>query len=1049
MAELDILEYLDLGSKRTKSIDSDDKITNLSDSEAVILNEVKEKDFGVDLIYFNTDEETNNSFPAVFLKKVTNFNDEETLKDIAETQRKIWNYKKVLFLYVYSETEIRIYNCSEKPLIVTKDDFDYKKELKGIEINSYQYSDKQQLQELNKLFSRIAIDTGIIWTLEDAQFIRDKINLQKRVDEYLVNSFVNTATFLEKQGLDLQLIHKVILRSLFLLYLEDRGAADKNFYNQFKENAESYLDILDDVDATYALFKKLAKHFNGNVFIIEDNEPKLNKEQLKAIKVCFIRGREKKDTKQLFDDDWRLFRLFHFGIIQIELLSEIYENFLTATSKQEKKDSGTYYTPPSLVEFILNEKLPVNNGETDYKIKILDPSCGSGIFLVESFKRIVKRYENAHNIKNLSDFDTLVQLLKTYIFGIEINPQAVTVATFSLYLALLDKLNPKDLWQDTQNYQLPYLINSLDEKDPTKIGKNIYCRDTISDLSSIDELKDFQLIVGNPPFGELLTEEKDEKGIHKHLRAYCKKEKFAKEMVLPFLHKATSFAPNGEIALIFNTKVLTNTGGTYQKFREWLFQKCYVEKVYNFSILRKVPKNFGGKLFGDAVGPISIVFYKKEQPQNPSDTIVYYAPKTYVRSNIIEGLSIDSTDIKYLPREECQKPDTKIWKVAMWGGMNDWELINRVADKFNISIGEFLKKNKEAYHFGSGLHSPSEKQLKENKTFTPSKVINLRKVQRFYTLKSAEKHSQKVYRSINQNIFKPPYLIIKEGQKNKEFCASWIDYKSCHTGAFSISSINQKNDFNLKLWCSLINSAFAKYYLSLTSASWGIERERVQANETLTLPMPTNINKNVILKLEQKFDKLIKLIQDDFDFVKTKPIESEINKIILQDLFLFSDSDKWAIDDLNNYSIDLFERQEKSNALYPVTENQPKEYAQIIAQELNEFLDGQDLFVNTTIYKVNGMESSPLMMIKLTHEKVKKEVFISDENVADELKNLDKGLWDKKATNIYFRKKLNYKKGDDIYIIRPNQRRFWSQSMALEDASELILEILNGVHDEA
>src|SRR5690606_11442352 len=138
----------------------------------------KEKDFGIDLIYFNTDEKTNNSFPAIFLKKVTNFNDEETLKDIAETQRKIWNYKKVLFLYVYSETEIRIYNCSEKPLIITEEDFDYKKELQEIEIKSYYYSDKQQLEELNRLFSRIAIDTGIVWTLDEAQFIRDKINLQ-------------------------------------------------------------------------------------------------------------------------------------------------------------------------------------------------------------------------------------------------------------------------------------------------------------------------------------------------------------------------------------------------------------------------------------------------------------------------------------------------------------------------------------------------------------------------------------------------------------------------------------------------------------------------------------------------------------------------------------------------------------------------------------------------------------------------------------------------------------------------------------------------------
>jgi hypothetical protein len=88
-------------------------------------------------------------------------------------------------------------------------------------------------------------------------------------------------------------------------------------------------------------------------------------------------------------------------------------------------------------------------------------------------------------------------------------------------------------------------------------------------------------------------------------------------------------------------------------------------------------------------------------------------------------------------------------------------------------------------------------------------------------------------------------------------------------------------------------------------------------------------------------------------------------------------------------------------------------------------------------------------MIKLSHEKVKKSVSISNEFIDKELKKLDQYLWEQKATNIYFRKKLNYKAGDDIYIIRPNQRRFWSQSMAFEDASDLILEILNGVHDEA
>lgn len=114
----------------------------------------------------------------------------------------------------------------------------------------------------------------------------------------------------------------------------------------------------------------------------------------------------------------------------------------------------------------------------------------------------------------------------------------------------------------------------------------------------------------------------------------------------------------------------------------------------------------------------------------------------------------------------------------------------------------------------------------------------------------------------------------------------------------------------------------------------------------------------------------------------------------------------------------------------------------MISSELNDFLDAQELFANATVYNINKF--TPLMMIKLSFSNEQKEIVFSNEFVNDGLKELDKHLWEEKAANIYFRKKLNYKKGNDIYIIRPNQRRFWSQSMALEDASELILEILNG-----
>jgi type I restriction-modification system DNA methylase subunit len=839
---------------------------------------------------------------------------------------------------------------------------------------------------------------------------------------------VNTADQLQQQGLEINFIHKIILRSLFLLFLEDRKATDEKFYSKIKKGAKSYFDILNDVNSTYDLFDKLEEHFNGNVFTLEDGE-NFSTNQLQLIKKCFKSGNDDTPQTNLFED-WRL---FDFSIIQIELLSEIYENFLFKTDPELKKKTGTYYTPPSLVEFILNEKLPVNNGETKYDLKILDPTCGSGIFLVESFKRLVKRYENFHNIDKLTDYKILVKLLEDNIFGVEHNAQAIKVAAFSLYLALIDNLDPKNLWQK-KKHRLPNLINNPKDESIKIQGNNLFCRDTIEKNEEIETIE-FNLVVGNPPFGT--------SDLIESVKNYCKQFDFAKEMVLPFLHKSTKFAPNGEIALIFNTKVLTNTGGTYQNFREWLFNETYVEKVYNFSILRNAKKNFGGQLFGDATGPISIVFYQKEQPTNPSDTIAYYAPKTYIKSNIIEGLIIDFTDLKHLPRKECQKPDTKIWKIAMWGGVNDWELIKNINERFELTIADFLKQNKDKFNFGSGLHSPSKKQIEENKIFSPKSVLNLGKVRRYYTIDRALEPSKKTFRSINKKIFHPPYLLIKEGQKDKELCASYIDYTSYNTG-YNISEVKKATDESkIKLWTCLVNSSFAKYFLALTSSSWGIERERVQANETLALPSFSNIETSLLKNINKKLDSMISIIKDDFNYGKTKSLQDNIDNFIIDNILKLSKRDKWSIQNMLNYSIDLFDNKEKSKALFPALQEQVNVFSTLITNELNNFLDGQDLFANATHYN-NINRFTPLMMIKISFDEKKRETFQSNEFIDEELKKLDKHLWEEKATNIYFRKKLNYKIDKDIYIIRPNQRRFWSQSMALEDSSELILEILNG-----
>ena len=979
------------------------------------------ENYGVVKVYGNENQ------PVLFLKEVSSF-DFETLKQIAEIQKVCWNFQKVLFLYVYTKTEIRIYNCSEKPFSFDKisiQENEFKKNLQELELFSCKETDKEKLQKLNIIFSRIAIDTGFIWSSIEAKDIREKINLQKRVDKFLIQSLINVSRELELQGLkDKNLIHKLVMRSLFLLYLEDKGATKKEEYRKNSTIAESYLDLLKEgeVNYVYDLFEKLAKDFNGSLFNIEENEKDIvTHEHLTLIGKCFTNGYVKSNQIKLFLD-WRL---FDFSIIRIELLSEIYENFLSELNNEEKKKTGTFYTPPSLVELILNEKLPIRYNETDYKVKTLDPSCGSGIFLVQSFKRLVKRYENKHNLK-LNDFTILVDILKSNIFGIELESKSIKVAAFSLYLALLDNLDPKTGWWNGA-IKFPYLINDSEDTSLKEQGYNLFRRDTISDLSEIKQLQDFDLIVGNPPFGT--------KKLLPTITAYCKKWDFAQEMVLPFLHKATLLAPKGQIALIFNTKVLTNTGGTYQNFRKWLFNNNLVEKVYNFSILRKAPKFSGGQLFGSAVGPISIIFYKNEIPEIYNETITYYAPKTYIKNDVLEGIVIDSSDEKHLPRIECQKPDTKIWKIAMWGSYFDFELIGKLEEKYN-TLEEYFNTNKSEWIKGSGLHSPDKKQIEKNKFFIPNKVIDTSLIDKYYTSRNAIVENSKIYRPTNELLYNSPFLVIKEGQKEKEYCSSIIDFDCYH---MSYSIVNSNINI-LKVLSAFINSIFSNYYLSLSSSSWGIERERVQSNEMLELPaIIEDIEIKNITKISSKIDKIIEIKKSDRFNQDTSYLEKQIDQIIYNDILKLTKDEQIIIQDTLDYSIDLFEKQEKSKAVLPV--NDINVYSKRVTKELNEWLEDIELKVSATHYFID--RNCPLYLVKLSFGNQQNEIKDSKENIYNELKKLDKKLWNEEEQNLYFRKKVNYFDGDDVYIIKPNQRRFWSETAAMEDSKTLLVEILN------
>ncbi|RAJ31723.1 HsdM family class I SAM-dependent methyltransferase [Pedobacter cryoconitis] len=964
---------------------------------------------GADKIYFS------GNHPAILFVEVDSFTDVE-LKRIATIQHKAWNYRKVILLFALSSTEIRIYNCYEKPLYINSLD-DPSSKLNPAQLFDYntQNKDADALSILLEIFSRIGVDNGLLWT--EQLEIRKKINLQNRIDAYLVKCLFDTAKALEKNGLGREIIHGLLMRSLFILFLEDKGAANEaGLYERIKPGSSSYFDILEDKEATYQLFDEVQLHFNGNVSPVLKNEKDAVTEQhLKFIQRCFIDG-DISGNSTLFDD-WRI---FNFEIIQIEVLSEIYENFLG----EFKHERGQFYTPHNLVELILSDKLAVN--DSNFNLKILDPACGSGIFLVESYRRLIKRWKKAHNESRIA-FEDLRSLLVDNIFGIEIDQTAIKVAAFSLYIALVDELDPKTLWIET-NYQLPYLIFDPDDSSIEHQGSNLWRRDTIGEVDT-ETFPKVDLIVGNPPFGT--------KKLPSAITTYCTKHKFANEYVLPFLHKSAQFSNNGDIALIFNSKVLTNTQKPYQNFRKWLFNDNHVEKIYNLSIFRKVPKHFGGQLFTSAVGPVSIVYFNPLKPENISETIGYWAPKTYVKSSLVDGVVIDPTDIKNLPRIECQNPNSKIWKIAFWGNFQGFRLLQRLQ---RSTLKNYFDKNKN-WKSGRGLNADSQ-----NPDFIPESMIITESIERYCTdEKTSTKPNTKYYRKNDEDLFNPPFILFKEGQHQTEIACSLFYGKAyCTTGAFPINNIDNDID-DKKYLVSYLNSDLAKFILFLTASSWGIERERVLLNELMELPSPFPIsNVESRNKIVDAFDKIVLL--------RKQPLQDNIEIQSLEELifeefkkqFSLTARDIMLIEDTMRFNLGLFKDGQNSVGFHRTTVAENQAYSEMLCQDINIFLGSSKTKVSATVFDLKASDPLNLIIIRFYSDGEKTDVQLNDVSaLRTQLRELDKYTIQQKVHSIYVQKHFKYYDKDSIHIIKPNQKRFWSRAQAMEDASALIGEILN------
>lgn len=1033
-------------------INLDDK--NISKSKYHFLkNEIKGK-INIDSIYFS------GNYASVYFKTISSFSN-ENLKEVCRLHKSIWNQRKVPLLYISTPTELRIYNCFEEPIDPDKE----LNKINQIELEKYSINDtKEHLNRLVSLLGRAAIDSVEFWK---AKKIIQKFSPKKRVDNVLIDNLKATKEELRKRKIDPNVIHDVLTRSLFVLYLEDIGATNAEYYNQFKKGSKSYFHLLADLEATYKFFKHLENKFNGNLFPVTDNEKKkINGAELQLIASCFW-GDEVSSGQQT------LWKKFDFSVIPIELLSEIYEIFLNNTD-EEKSNTGEYYTPHSLVDLILNESLPwADKNNKRYDLKILDIACGSGIFLVESYCRLVDRWKYAH--KRKPEFEDLIKILLNSIYGFEINPEAIKVASFSLYLTVISYLNPKTIWQKDE-IKFPYLICEHDILNENMQGKNLFRKSSLSNI--IKHQPTFDLVLGNPPFKSAKTG-----SIEPEASEYCVQHGFAQEMVLPFLHRASQFCnETGKIAIISTSKILFNKSGGYQKFRQFLFNENYVEMVFNFSALRKLKKGQGKNIFAHAVGPACVLFYHKNKPQQQKPSITYVCPKPTERDLFSDDLVLDALDFYYLPRQECQKPNTVIWKTSMWGTEKDFQLIKSLSEK--EPLNHYLTE-KNGWYKGNGIqfltnsnvkpkidndikkfkfienkdllnyHTPEIRFQKINKVLTPKSKVFYNK---FYRIDDCSKLSIDHYRRLsNKKLFWAPHVLIKKGQTKKRFNASFLsDDCAFKDGVYGVSlcnddfdkSLSIKKESILKALTAFLNSKIVSYIFFLTNSSLGVEREQFMLDEVFEQPaLPFEIPEEKVDELAKKVDKISAELTNVFkDESKISAIENEIDEIIFKALNL-TKREQYLIEDVLNYSLDLFQEGENSPAYFPVKQNnyELNAYLEILCEDINEHLKFSDTTVWASIWEMPATIPMRLVAIHSTNQHNAGHIhkFSDSVEINELIRAIDKYSYKEHSESVYFRKVVRYYEGDIIYIIKPNQKRFWSRSQAMQDSNSILLEIAN------
>lgn len=611
----------------------------------------KAKLFNADAVYFRFFDDKRPPLAQMYI--YDNIQNPKSDVDYAELHKAIWSSCEIPCFYVVDKTVVKIYD-SREPITI------HNNQISSTPINVI---DLSLSNEVLKAYNAELLNNGSFWEIPTNKnhFLYNRV-----ASERLISGLRKVRETLQQEGnLSYELIDKLLIICILIKYLEENGIdkeSKQNLAHAFFEKATNYKTLSDIIshNKLSCLLEALSKHFNGGIF---------------SLNQYWSRKLEEADISSLaifFDADFRnnLFGWYEYSFehIPVELISNFYEEFIpqkdSIFEEKSKKSTGAVYTPSFLVNLLIDESLPLSSApdSSNENIKLIDPACGSGIFLVTAYKRLVQRWrwKNSKDGKIANTNPAILKnILSQNIFGIDVNQNSVNLSIFSLQLALCSMLTPRQIWVD---------FGHLDNLE----NRNIIHQDFFDYLVASNMSQDFDLVIGNPPFAR-------KKLGGKSIKYYAEllKEKYPvkfknteEEFALLFLEKTTHLLKKhtGKLCLILPSGPLLYLDKSSTKYRKSLFATYKVSQIIDFTYLRRV-------LFSATV-PTLAIFLQASSPEVDSSVLHIVARRTK-SSREKAFFEFDHYDFHPVPFKFATE-EPYIWKCNLVGGGLVYNLINKI-----------------------------------------------------------------------------------------------------------------------------------------------------------------------------------------------------------------------------------------------------------------------------------------------------------------------------------------------------------------------------------